>query len=112
MRRELPVQHAIHLALGSRPDVRLWRFDAAAAWINGRPKQHCPEGWPDLAGWVVIGGQPVVLGIEVKAPKGGKHLDSQKTMQRIWEQFGAIYILARSVEEAAQKLEAAIAERS
>ncbi len=51
-------------------------------------------GWPDL-----IFPAPLTLGLELKAP-GGKQSWIQKDRQREWTDYGMVYALASSYDEA------------
>lgn len=111
MKAERDIQLEIMLAIGSRPDVRIWRNNAGAARRpGGGPLVRfglCP-GAADLVGLTAFGR---FLAIEVKNYKGRQSLE-QKTWQAIIEKFRGIYILARSEEDAVAQLEAALCEPS
>lgn len=54
-------------------------------------------GLPDLDGIMPINGYGVRLGLEVKFG-ADRQSEEQKTCQRIYEQSGAIYVVARDVD--------------
>lgn len=87
-------------AFGSRPDVRCWirvvGFDEAKKIAYGIP------GEPDIEGIVAPYGR--MLCIEVKS--GNAVLSKKQKLRRdMLEKFGAIWILARSVEDALEQFE-------
>ncbi len=85
----------ILFAFGSRPDVRVWKrvvgFDRLKNIAYGL------KGEPDIQGLISPDGR--CLFIEVKTGNG-KLSEDQKTFRRMAEKFGALYIEARSVEQA------------
>ncbi len=106
----------ILLEIGSRPDVRLWRSQPLAArGPSGRVIRALPKGHPDLTGIVrcerpdPITGQPVVFGralyIECKSATGRVRPEQQKFADMLLL-FGAIYVLARSVDDVRRALPA------
>jgi hypothetical protein len=95
--KENAVQYAIMLAIGSRPDVRLWRNNSGLLFTpGGRRIRASVEGAPDLIGLLAPHGR--FLGIECKSDSG-KQTSVQIAFQRMIESFGGLYILARSVED-------------
>ena len=106
---EAAVQSEIHRAIGSRPTVRLWRANTGAARDirTGRAVRFNIPGTPDLIGIVSVGGIGAFLGIEVKSAKG-RQTKAQKNFQAMIVARGGCYILARSVEDAEEGLDAYI----
>lgn len=110
-RTEAAIQQQIQLAIGSRPDTRIWRQNAGRWFHVPDPCPRCrpkgrwiagaPTGAADLSG--VHKGR--CLQIEVKSATG-----TQRTEQVRWENMvvsqGGIYLLARSPEEVVKALEA------
>jgi len=98
---EAEIQGEILFALGSRPDVRLWRSNTGAA-VNpsGRFVRFGVPGQGDLSGILrLANGAGVRLEVEVKREDGRQTLQ-QQTFQHVIERFGGCYVLARSVDEA------------
>lgn len=121
--RENSVLAAIRLAIGSRPDVLAVRIATGMFLLpdgSGRRIRSAPDGTPDLlCTWrreitvhkimnpdgfnpherkeTHVIGQTVY--IETKRLNGGRQSDEQKAFQSMAESMGAIYILARSVED-------------
>lgn len=121
--RENSVLAAIRLAIGSRPDVLAVRIATGMFLLpdgSGRRIRSAPDGTPDLlCTWrreitvhkimnpegfnpherkeMHVIGQTVY--IETKRLNGGRQSDEQKAFQAMAESMGAIYILARSVED-------------
>jgi hypothetical protein len=109
---EAEIQGDILLALGSRPDVRLWRANTGGA-VNptGRFVRFGVPGQGDLSGILrLASGVGVRLEVEVKREDGRQSLD-QKTFQHVIEKFGGCYVLAHSVEEASAAVNAFLAAR-
>lgn len=97
------MQMEILLALGSRPETRLWRQQAGRV-RTCNAHRHCPRcrylqlapaGASDLVG--LHRGQ--FLGVEVKSAVG-RQSKEQSAFERMVRTQGGIYVLARSVTEA------------
>lgn len=94
---EQALQQAILIALGSRPDLRIWRVNAGGSpglrggWVKGAPPGH-----PDLTG-ILRGGR--WFGIEVKT-EDGKQSEQQKRFEAMATGLDGLYAVVRSVEEA------------
>lgn len=127
---EKKIQHEVLLAVNRKYKnrVRLWRNNVGkgfGAWVvmkvmrllqagnseqalqelkQSRPVMFGVNGSPDLQGFIQIYGLAVYLGIEIKDHKG-RQSDLQKNFEKMVNQFGGIYILARTVEGALEKLE-------
>ena len=80
------------------------RINSGIAWggrlVNGiiehpRAIKLAPEGFPDI---LFIGENGKVLFIECKTLKG-KQRESQKKFQKLLEQYGHTYLIARSPED-------------
>ena len=111
--RESEIVKQVHLRLGSRADVRLWRFQAGVGRVGARDtvQRFCPTGFPDLAGWVTICGVAVWLGVECKT-ESGRLSEAQSAWKKWADEAGAIYIVARDAARAEMELEAQIEMRS
>lgn len=80
-----------------------WKNDTGAAKsMDGKRiiRFGCP-GSPDIIG--CLDGR--FIGIEVKTPTGSQE-ESQVKFQAVFERAGGIYIIARTAEEAVERLEA------
>jgi hypothetical protein len=107
---EAAIMREIMLALGRRPDVRIWRRNVGLAVPVGRrePVRFGLPGQADLSG--IVGPEGWVLEVEVKAPRG-RLSDAQRGWGAMIESLGGIWIVARSAEEAVGALDAALAAR-
>lgn len=108
---ERDIQNQILLAVGSRKDVRLWRQNAgmARSMESDNVIRMGVAGCADLTGIVTISGLGIRLEIEVKTAKG-RQSDQQIRFEKMVNDRGGIYILARSVDDAISQLEEAINE--
>lgn len=125
---EAPLVAELRLALGSRRDMKLFRLNTGKYRAMWDPKvivTSAPAGTPDLLGcWrrdvkpvrgmdfigyakkVIYHGKDNVtaigigqfFAIETKA-RYGRQSQEQKDWQSAWESVGAIYLLARTVEQ-------------
>lgn len=124
--RESPLSAEVRLAVGSRRDFLLARINTGVFlpidWMPGKPKRHirsAPTGFPDLSGvqlrrtrtittinpegfnplerqdWLYYG---QTIYVETKSAKGEQR-KQQQDWQEICESVGAIYILARTVDD-------------
>jgi hypothetical protein len=114
---EQSIQARIILALGSLPNVRIFRTNAGKVAVI--PHSHVararklgvpvdwldlgPKGMADLTG--LVGPYGRSLSVEVKSATGVQS-DAQVAYQRVIEALGGIYILARSPESALAQLQA------
>jgi hypothetical protein len=100
---EAQIQRDILLAYGRDPRVRLWRSNSGKLPDpkTGRWVQFNFVGCPDISGFL-RGGRSFF--VEVKSVTGRQSAE-QRAFQHICEQWGAVYVLARSVED----VEAALA---
>ncbi|AFC22538.1 hypothetical protein phi1422_0018 [Bdellovibrio phage phi1422] len=99
----------ILFAIGSRADVRLWpRHVGAARGFDDDEFiiKYGIKGETDLDGVVAPWG--LRLAIEVKTGAGVLN-DDQEKWERMITKFGAIHIVARSVDQAVEDLEKGIA---
>ena len=95
---ERDIQQAILLAVGSRPDVRLWRTNAGMARsLDG--KRIIRLGIPGLTDLSGILADGRALFIEAKSASG-RQTAEQQAFEAIVRKFGGVYLVARSVEEA------------
>ena len=102
---ESTIQNKIRLALGSRPDVRLFRNHVGVV-KDQRGQVHAfglRKGSADLIGWVRISHIAVFLSIEVKTATGRVREEQQQWMKNVNES-GGIAFVARSEEEALNEL--------
>ncbi len=121
---EAQIQAEILRALGSRPDVRLFRNSCGVGWsgqlvrrmdnlvtlANARPVRYgLTPGSADLIGWQHITVTPEMVGrklavftsIEVKAHATGRLTPEQDNWRRVVSSAGGAAGVARSVAEAA-----------
>jgi hypothetical protein len=102
---EKQLQNAILREFGTRPDMRLWRASAGAARIGRRFIRFGVPGQADLTGIITVGGIGVSLWIEVKSPTG-RQGQEQMWFQQIVSKLGGLYVLARSVTDVENGIEA------
>lgn len=113
MLSETTIQNKIRLALGSRPDVRLFRNHVGVV-KDERGRVHSfglRKGSADLIGWVRINNIAVFLSIEIKTATGRVRPEQQQWMDNI-NKSGGIAFVARNEEEANQKLHEYITARN
>ena len=112
--REAVLQADILLKWGAHPRVRLWRTTAGKAWAasNGgsgfRPIQMNPTGSTDLTGIVTVAGRGLFLAIEVKSATG-RPSKEQLRWRAMLEERGAVYVLARTMDDVDRVLEPLLA---
>lgn len=114
MNGETNIQNTILLATGERSDTFAWRNQTGVfrAMDGDRVVKVGIVGAPDILSVVAVTITPemvgktigVAVGIEVKTAKG-KQADDQKKWQRAFEKKGGVYLLARSKQEANEKLD-------
>lgn len=102
---EATISHDIRLALGSEPDLVLWRNSTGAGEVEGRWQSWglC-KGGADLVG--MLGPHARWFCLETKS-KRGRHEDDQKLFAALVRRHGGFYALARSVADARAALERA-----
>jgi hypothetical protein len=108
MMRESEIQAAIMVALGARADIRLWRQNVGVARPLSNPGSVVRYGVPgqsDIGGVYTHNGIGVVLQIEVKAARGRVAPEQIKWLAMI-ERMGGIAVVARSVDDVLDALEA------
>ena len=130
MTREAAVLREVHLRLGARPDVRLWRQNTGVAYplsqvrelvdavLAGdqraavavaremRPIRYGLPGMADLIGVVQRGGR--LLSVEVKSPSG-RLSEEQRAWDAMVRRFGGVSLApVRGADEAEQALERAL----
>lgn len=93
---EAELQAEILLAVGSRPDCRIWRNNTGVGrTLSGqRVIRFGLVGSADLLG-ILRGGR--FLAVEVKTAKG-RQSEAQRNFQRMIEAMGGVYVLARDVQ--------------
>lgn len=107
---ETQLQQEIRLALGTRPDLRLYRNNCGSLPDprTGRPVQFgLARGSADLIGWRTITVTPEMVGqqlavftsIEIKVPNG-RVRPEQHAWQRTVSAAGGIAGIARSIQDA------------
>jgi hypothetical protein len=91
-------QRALLLALGRRPDLRLWRQNVGAVAVRGEEgsvarffRAGPPKGAADLSG--IVRPEGYRLEIEVKASRG-RPSHAQSRWASFIAAFGGIYLLA------------------
>lgn len=93
---ERAIMHAILREFGTRSDMRIWRANTGVArFARRRVVRFGVPGQADLTG-ILPGG--IRLEIEVKS-HDGRQTPDQRAYQRMIEQFGGVYVLARSVQD-------------
>lgn len=99
---ESQLQQQIRLALGREPDLVLWRNSVGVAETNGRKQRFglC-KGSSDLVGILTVNGIGVAVFMEVKTERG-RLSPEQKLFGELVTRKGAIYCVARSVDDARQ----------
>ncbi len=121
---EIDFMHRLMLALGRKPDVRIWRQNVGSVPVRddrGRIvrvfRAGAPKGAADITGYVRPDGWR--LEIEVKGP-GGSRSPQQETFARLVTQGGCVYALVAydasrstsdNVAAGVRVVETAIAER-
>jgi hypothetical protein len=93
---EAQTQFEILKAWGSHPRLRIWRQNVGAAMVNGRLVRFGQPGCPDILGVMSPSGR--LIGVEVKSATG-RQSPEQKRFEEMFRSKGAIYILARSLED-------------
>jgi len=109
---ETTIQNKIRLALGSRPDVRLFRNHVGVV-RDERGRVHSfglRKGSADLIGWVTLNDSAVFLSIEIKTATGRLRPEQQQWMDNV-NKSGGIAFVARSEEEALKTLNEKITSR-
>jgi len=93
---EAELQAEILLAVGGRPDCRIWRNNTGVGrTLSGqRVIRFGLVGSADLLG-ILRGGR--FLAVEVKTAKG-RQSEAQRNFQRMVEAMGGVYVLARDVQ--------------
>jgi len=112
---EKPIQNQIMLAVGGRPDTRVFRNTVGVGkHMDGSFVRFglCP-GSGDLIGWHTVTITPDMVGqkfarflsIEVKRSKGNKASDEQINWTEVVARFGGIAIVARSPDDVTKILD-------
>ena len=96
--RERAIQNAILRAFGTRRHLRLWRANVLAARMGDRFVRAGVPGQADLTGILQVGSIGVSLWIEVKSATG-RQTREQVWFQQMVERLGGLYVLARSVKD-------------
>lgn len=98
---EAQLVRAILLRFGAHPQLRLWRSQPLVARTrDGRVVRALPVGFPDISGVTATGR---MIAIECKTPTG-RVSSKQTAFLDMLRKFGALVILARSVEDVEQGL--------
>ena len=98
--------NAILVALGARPDCRVWRQEVGL-WLRPNsltPVRPLPNGEPDIKGLLAPSGR--TLAIEVKTGSGVPS-DVQRKRLAMYRAMGAVAGVCRSVDQAVRAVEAA-----
>lgn len=117
---EIATQRAVMLAVGGRPDCRVFRNTLGVAWHgvvesydserlvlrNARRVKYGVQnpGGADLLGWRTVNGVARFLAIEVKSERE-QTTEAQDAFLHAVIRAGGIGIVARSVEDAIRGLE-------
>lgn len=108
MNAETPIMQSIRLALGSRPDTRIFRNNVGklqdprtGAWV---PFGLC-TGSSDLIGWTERNGLAVFTAIEVKTATGRVRPEQTNFINAV-RAAGGLAGIARSVEDAKRIIDA------
>lgn len=112
---ESKIQSQIQLALGSLPDVRVFRNNVGLFWAGQLLRRHpngsvtlaharpvrcgLVEGSGDLIGWRIRNGYAQFLSVEVKSDTGKPTPEQLNWLSRV-NQSGGHAVVARSAEEA------------
>lgn len=99
---ETLILQQIRLAMGSRPDVRIWRNNSGAMKDRDGRWVHfgiANPGGSDLIGWVKVAGVAVFLAIEVKTTTG-RATQQQIDFIKFVRLHGGRAGIARSVDQA------------
>lgn len=110
---ETTILRAVHLAVGSRPDVRLFRNNVGVAThADGSRVVYglCP-GSSDLIGWRIVTVTPEMVGkplaqfvaLEVKTPTG-RVTPEQRTFITAVTKSGGLGVVVRSAEDAIKEI--------
>lgn len=111
---ERDLLHLILSTWGAHPALRIWRANTGMGWFaNGEPARKTDRGaYPvcfgtpgqgDISGLVLPSGRR--LEIETKFARG-RQSDDQKSFQKMIENFGGVYVLARSLDDVDRALAA------
>lgn len=95
---EAQLSHDVQAALGSLPDVRLFRMQVGTA-RDRATGQVVRFGLPGMADWLVVVGGVVCGWLELKSTAGRQRPDQARFEQAI-ARNGGVYRIARSVDEA------------
>lgn len=100
MPSESHLVHDILITFGAHPDILLWRSNTGAARAGDRLVRFGARGQADITGVIRVRSQALgaALFIECKSATG-KQSPDQVLFQRNVTSMGAIYILARSVQD-------------
>lgn len=101
---EAETQAAILAHFQGHPRVALWRTNTGAVKIEGRYLRFGLKGQSDLQGIIAPEGR--ALFVEVKSATG-KLRPEQEVFRRLVEKHGALWILARSLDDVVARLPAA-----
>lgn len=98
---ESNVVHDILRDWGAHPRLRIWRQNTGAATLNGRLVRFGTPGAADIQGVLRPAGR--FLAIECKSATG-KQREQQVKWQRMVEDHGGLYVIARSVADVDEAL--------
>lgn len=92
--------HAVMIAVGSLPYVRVWKQNTGGAELNGSIIQYGLPGAADITGILNhVSGLGLRLEIEIKTGTG--HLSKKQiNFKNMIDKFGGLYLECRSVEQA------------
>lgn len=108
MKREADIQAEIMLAIGARPDCRVWRNNSGLYFTpQGNRVRASVKGAADILG-ILRGGR--FLAIEVKSAAGQLRTEQERFRDMVTA-LGGLYVVARSVEDAVSAVDAALGAR-
>lgn len=101
--------NAILRYLATLTNVRVWRMNTGAARYGQTKVRFGLPGQADITGIAIISSQwhaPIGIRLEIEVKSStGRQSREQQVYQGMIEQFGGIYILARSVDDVQHALE-------
>ena len=108
---ESTIQRHILTALRLRREViAVLRCQSGKVRVRGGYMQLAPAGSPDLIGGWRVGRSAILFGVEVKTATGPVR-EAQIETAAAWARGGAIYVVARSPEQAIEGIQAALVGR-
>lgn len=104
-------RHNVGKAIPCDPFYAALRARDWSAMSRIRPVSFGLPGQPDIDGWLVIApGLAVRLGVEVKAGNDTQTVE-QRNVERLYNDAGCIYVLARDVDTGIQEIRTRLEEK-